>query len=117
MIHPNAEKRPRYGVASGLASRIAQLFLPAGKLAAVPLGTRVYAIGDIHGCSQELDRLTATIIRDSEDWPGERQLIYMGDYVDRGPIPRASSIACSTRRKGSSSNTYAVTMIRHYSTF
>jgi serine/threonine protein phosphatase 1 len=86
MVHPNAEEhRPPSGVSKGLGSRIAKLFSSSAKLAAVPPGTRVYAVGDIHGCSQELDRLTAAIVRDGEDWIGERRLIYMGDYVDRGP--------------------------------
>ena len=54
-----------------------------GKNAAAPAGKRIYAIGDIHGCREELDDLL-TIIAEEESG-AERQLIFLGDYVDRGP--------------------------------
>lgn len=42
-----------------------------------------YAIGDIHGCGDLLDALLARI----EDHAAgrERHLVFLGDYVDRGP--------------------------------
>jgi len=52
---------------------------------AVPEGMRVYAVGDIHGCLSELDSLLATILNDAVGYYGERQLVFLGDYVDRGP--------------------------------
>lgn len=51
----------------------------------VPEGQRVYAIGDIHGCRNQLAELTEVILRDSESGPKEQKIIYLGDYVDRGP--------------------------------
>lgn len=39
-----------------------------------------YAIGDIHGCDDLLARLLSRI--DPED---DQQLVFLGDYVDRGP--------------------------------
>lgn len=72
--------RPR-----SLMARMAGLFSAANKAVPLPEGVRVYAVGDIHGCAVELDRLTAAILHDSADWQGERHLIYVGDYVDRGP--------------------------------
>jgi len=52
----------------------------------VPEGTRVYAIGDIHGCSELLDRLHALIAADFRANPvSDVRLVYLGDYVDRGP--------------------------------
>ena len=55
----------------------------AGKL---PPGRRVYAIGDIHGRLDCLDRMLAMIVDDmSGHEPAETSLIYLGDYVDRGP--------------------------------
>lgn len=53
---------------------------------AMPPGRRVYAIGDIHGCADELDRLLAMIEAD-EAGRGEATttLIFIGDLVDRGP--------------------------------
>lgn len=71
---------------NGLAQRIVGLFSARSRNRAfVPEGERVYAIGDIHGCAFELDALMAAIMRDSADWPGTRHLVYVGDYVDRGP--------------------------------
>ena len=54
-------------------------------LAQVPAGTRVYAIGDIHGCLDELDALLASIADDVRAHPGEVSLVFVGDLVDRGP--------------------------------
>ncbi|WP_375450528.1 metallophosphoesterase family protein [uncultured Devosia sp.] len=45
----------------------------------------VYAIGDIHGCLDELIGLERTILADASRIKGRKWLIYLGDYVDRGP--------------------------------
>lgn len=48
--------------------------------------TRVYAVGDIHGCLDLLVRLEAAIRHDLIARPTREPLIcYLGDYVDRGP--------------------------------
>ena len=55
----------------------------------LPEGRRVYAIGDIHGRSDLLDRLLALIDADDRARGGiERELIFLGDLVDRGPDSR-----------------------------
>ena len=55
----------------------------------VPEGTRVYAIGDIHGRLDLLAQLRERIVMDSGDFTGERKVVvYLGDYVDRGPQSR-----------------------------
>ncbi len=42
--------------------------------------SRIFAIGDVHGCSRELAALLAKID------PGPRDtVVFLGDYVDRGP--------------------------------
>jgi len=53
----------------------------------VPKGTRVYAIGDIHGRVDLLDRLLTTIAKDARNKtaPRRKLLITLGDYIDRGP--------------------------------
>lgn len=52
----------------------------------VPEGTRVYAVGDIHGSAGLLMRLLARIEADNaEQDPAEVTLIFLGDYIDRGP--------------------------------
>jgi len=51
----------------------------------VPDGMRIYAIGDIHGCSEQLDRLMAKIREDQGADGPEPWLVFLGDYVDRGP--------------------------------
>lgn len=54
--------------------------------AGVPAGTAVYAIGDIHGRLDLLSRLHRMILDDARGLAAmEYVLIYLGDYVDRGP--------------------------------
>jgi len=45
--------------------------------------SRIFAIGDIHGCLDHLDRLLETIPFDAET----DRLVFVGDYIDRGPEP------------------------------
>ncbi|MGA8401853.1 MAG: metallophosphoesterase family protein [Stellaceae bacterium] len=50
---------------------------------------RVYAIGDIHGRADLLDRMIAAIARDLAQRPVQTALtVTVGDYVDRGPDSR-----------------------------
>ena len=42
----------------------------------------LYCIGDIHGCTDELDRALALIKADSGEGA---PIVFLGDYVDRGP--------------------------------
>ncbi len=51
-----------------------------------PAGLTLYAIGDIHGRLDCLQRAFDAIDRDAKRRPGVEALeIYIGDYVDRGP--------------------------------
>jgi serine/threonine protein phosphatase 1 len=45
----------------------------------------LYAIGDVHGCLDQLRRLEAMIAADAAAVEGEKWLVMLGDYVDRGP--------------------------------
>ncbi len=49
----------------------------------------IYAIGDVHGCIDQLQELEAAIAADAVDIEGEKWLVTVGDYVDRGPASRA----------------------------
>ncbi len=54
-------------------------------LASVPPGTRVYAVGDVHGAAPALARLLDRIREDAGGAAGMRRvLVLLGDYVDRG---------------------------------
>lgn len=56
---------------------------------AIPTGRRIYAIGDIHGRRDLLERLIALIVSDAATRPGNKNvLVFLGDYVDRGPDSR-----------------------------
>ena len=62
---------------------------PAAPLAprdfCVPAGTRVYAVGDIHGKAALLKKTLAEIRDDADKHPGETIVeVFLGDYVDRG---------------------------------
>jgi serine/threonine protein phosphatase 1 len=52
--------------------------------AAVPDGMRVYAVGDIHGRADLLDKLHETIDADARHFPGRKEIVYLGDFIDRG---------------------------------
>jgi serine/threonine protein phosphatase 1 len=59
---------------------------PQGPSPTVPSGSRLYAVGDIHGRLDLLTRLHALIAADAETSTAQRRvLVYVGDYVDRGP--------------------------------
>lgn len=45
---------------------------------------RIFAIGDIHGCAEALEKLLGRL---PVDW-GADLVIFLGDYIDRGPEPR-----------------------------
>jgi serine/threonine protein phosphatase 1 len=47
--------------------------------------TAIYAIGDVHGCLDELLALEQAIIADAAQLSGRKLIIMLGDYVDRGP--------------------------------
>jgi serine/threonine protein phosphatase 1 len=48
------------------------------------MGVRFFIVGDIHACPQELEALLASLELQAED-----RLVFLGDYVDRGPDARA----------------------------
>ena len=59
-------------------------------LPSVPDGTCVYAVGDIHGRHDLLCDLQRRIARDAAGRDARRRVVvYLGDYVDRGPDSRA----------------------------
>ena len=45
---------------------------------------KIFAIGDVHGCFQTLEELLNIL---PVNW-GKDTLIFLGDYIDRGPSPR-----------------------------
>jgi serine/threonine protein phosphatase 1 len=53
-------------------------------------GLAVYAVGDIHGRLDLLDELLRRIQEDADRYPADtdRTLIFLGDYIDRGPASR-----------------------------
>lgn len=54
--------------------------------ASLPPGIRVYAVGDVHGCLDQLTRLHAAIAEDLRARPvPDAVLLHVGDYIDRGP--------------------------------
>jgi serine/threonine protein phosphatase 1 len=67
----------------------------------VPKGTRVYAVGDIHGCAHLLDKLFARIDDDLKARPAADAVqVFLGDYIDRGPASRQVIDSLIARRRG-----------------
>lgn len=50
-------------------------------------GERVFVIGDVHGCSEELRTLLA-FLRDQKELSHDDLVVFLGDYIDRGPDSR-----------------------------
>lgn len=51
----------------------------------VPVGHRVYAVGDIHGRFDLLEKLLGLIRAGAAGAVEHNMLVFLGDYVDRGP--------------------------------
>jgi len=72
--------------------------------ARTPEGTRLYAIGDVHGMDRMLSDAHGRIAADLESRPAaDHRIIHVGDYVDRGPdsaavIDRLAGLAANDRR-------------------
>ncbi|EHK59124.1 metallophosphoesterase [Allomesorhizobium alhagi] len=66
-LHKNADRERR-----------ARLRLDTG-------GIAIYAVGDVHGCLDELLSLERAIVANGKNLPGRKLIIMLGDYVDRGP--------------------------------
>jgi serine/threonine protein phosphatase 1 len=55
----------------------------------VPAGTRIYAVGDVHGRADLLASALSRIEADIARYPISRPItVFLGDYVDRGPASR-----------------------------
>lgn len=50
----------------------------------IPDGQRVYCIGDIHGRLDLLLQMHEKILVDASDYNGNKTVVYLGDYIDRG---------------------------------
>jgi len=56
------------------------------QLAPFALGDEnVFAIGDVHGCADQLEALLATIAAIAAELRRRKRLVYLGDMIDRGP--------------------------------
>ena len=84
VIHPRS---PEPNLLRRLFSRAAP---PTERQEPTTGGALVYAVGDIHGRLDLLDRLLDKILADAAELgPGHRpSIIFVGDYVDRGPDSR-----------------------------
>lgn len=74
-----------------------------------PGGTRLYAIGDVHGCDAMLaevhDRIAADLIQRPV---GDHRIVHIGDYTDRGP----DSAGVITRLAGMTARDSRVTCLK-----
>jgi serine/threonine protein phosphatase 1 len=58
---------------------------PRKRLRAETWPSAVYAVGDVHGCHDALIEMERTIAADATRIAGEKWIVMLGDYVDRGP--------------------------------
>lgn len=69
--------------------------------ACIPPGQRVYAIGDVHGCLNELMLMLQMIDEERRAEPDlNHKIVFLGDYVDRGPSSKrvVTELMCLERR-------------------
>jgi len=67
----------------------------------LPAGTRIYAVGDMHGCADLLFELFTRIDDDLKARPiAESVQVFLGDYIDRGPNSRQVIDLLIERRQG-----------------
>jgi serine/threonine protein phosphatase 1 len=60
-----------------------------GRRYAIPDGIRVYAVGDVHGRADLLERVFVRVDEIEKGLPPARSVeVFLGDYVDRGPASR-----------------------------
>jgi serine/threonine protein phosphatase 1 len=60
-----------------------------GRPPSLPQGVRIYAIGDIHGRLDLLNRLLSQVAEDITQFPTIRPIyVFLGDYIDRGASSR-----------------------------
>jgi serine/threonine protein phosphatase 1 len=62
--------------------------MPHPRLAFHTWPAAIYAIGDVHGCFEQLLALEAVIAHDATAISGEKWLVTVGDHIDRGPHSR-----------------------------
>ncbi|MEI9985925.1 MAG: metallophosphoesterase [Aliidongia sp.] len=57
-----------------------------GRNPSVPEDSRIYVVGDIHGCLDLLATMHRLILADAAEHEASRRVVvYLGDYIDRGP--------------------------------
>lgn len=70
-----------------MATMFGNIFRSGKSPSRVPDGVRIYAVGDIHGCAHLLDQLMVQIASEEKDG-AEARIVFLGDYIDRGPDSR-----------------------------
>jgi serine/threonine protein phosphatase 1 len=78
----------------------AEQLVVQGRRPSLPAGTRIYAIGDVHGRLDLLDELLGEIDADLAARPAARAIfVFLGDYIDRGNRSRETIDRLIARRE------------------
>jgi serine/threonine protein phosphatase 1 len=78
----------------------AEQLVVQGRRPSLPAGTRIYAIGDIHGRLDLLDELLNEVDADLAGRPADRAVfVFLGDYIDRGNRSRETIDRLIARRE------------------
>ncbi|MCL5777833.1 metallophosphoesterase [Limibaculum sp. FT325] len=74
----------------GLIDRLKGRRAPAPIVSVPNVAGRIYAIGDVHGAAELLERMVARILAECRADGQRATLVMMGDYIDRGDSSRAA---------------------------
>ncbi len=77
--------KPARSARKGLIGKLSGMFSQTRAAPSAPPGMRIYAVGDVHGCKKQLDLLFDQILLDRASSNLNAKLVFLGDYIDRGP--------------------------------
>ncbi|WP_308914753.1 metallophosphoesterase [Jannaschia sp. LMIT008] len=99
-------------MASGILSRLLGRGPKDEPSTPVAVDQDIWLIGDVHGCIDPLDRLLARV--DADRHSERSTIVFLGDYVDRGPASKAVLDRLSERLDGGTSMHAAVALVGNH---
>ena len=81
LVHRSAKSSPEINQST---AEVDKTPLPRADSPLLEDNCQIYAVGDIHGRADLLEKLLFKIETDAADFEGEKHVVFLGDYIDRG---------------------------------